>query len=291
MHCCLITSNSHLDNFPQHDMARSRPEPPNKSRAMTCGWPNFSKAISVQRLNLSATVGGKRFYAKIYEYMSLTKATRPSSVHCLQLSVTSRGFNRETARCFTTASVKAQRESLAPQTHYEMFPGTVPMGPPPTGPFVIDVRQLRKEFLQLQAKAHPDRHQGANKARAEGVSARINEAYKTLQTPLLRAQYLLALRGVNVAEDETAKIDDPDLLMEVLETREEIEAAEDENELRPLKERNDSRIEESEKALDAAFKADDIKAAEEEAVKLRYWINIKESLEAWEKGQPVVLVH
>ena len=223
--------------------------------------------------------------------MSLTKAMRPSLVHYLQLLATSKGFNRETARRFTTVSFKAQRESSAPQNHYEMFPGTVPMGPPPKGPFVIDVRRLRKEFIQLQAKAHPDRHQGADKARAEGASARINEAYKTLQNPLLRAQYILALRGVNVAEDETAKIDDPELLMEVLETREEIEAAEDENELNPLKERNDSRIEESEKALDAAFKADDIKTAEEEAVKLRYWINIKESLDAWEKGQPVVLVH
>ncbi|MCJ1246409.1 hypothetical protein MMC30_003616 [Trapelia coarctata] len=237
---------------------------------------------------IPATIGGKQFFVKIYDYTALAKSTQPC---CLRPPETSRGCRPGTARCFTTASVRPERESLAPQTHYEMFPGTVPKGPPPRGPFVIDIRQLRKEFLQLQAKAHPDRHQGANKARAEGASARINEAYKTLQNPLLRAQYLLAIRGVNVAEEETAKIDNPELLMEVLETREEIEAAKDEDELRPLKERNDSRIEESEKALDAAFKADDIKTAEEEAVKLRYWINIKESLQAWEKGKPVVLVH
>ena len=107
----------------------------------------------------------------------------------------------------------------------------------------------------------------------------------------MRAQYLLSLRGIDVAEDETAKVDDPELLMEVLEMRENIEAAEDETELESMKETNDAKIEESVRILDAAFKADDIDGAKEEAVKLRYWINIKESLDAWEKGKPVVLVH
>ncbi|MCJ1412016.1 hypothetical protein MMC19_006108 [Ptychographa xylographoides] len=189
------------------------------------------------------------------------------------------------------ASARSQKESLLLQTHYEMFPDTVPSGPPPTGPFVIDTRQLRQEFLRLQAKAHPDRHQGKDKARAEGASARINEAYKTLQDPLKRAQYLLALRGINVAEDETAKVEDPELLMEVLETREDIEAVEVEAELKPLRDRNDARVTNSEKVLDAAFKSDDLDTAKQEAVKLRYWINIKESLDAWEKGKPVILVH
>merc|ERR1711939_855114 len=142
-----------------------------------------------------------------------------------------------------------------PQTHYEFFPKTLPSGPPPSGPFHIDVRELRREFLQLQSIAHPDRHPQHLKTRAEATSARINEAYKTLQNPLLRAQYLLSLRGIDVAEDETAKVDDPELLMEVLDAREEIENA------------------------------------EEEGVRLRYWVNIRESLDAWERGKPVVLVH
>jgi molecular chaperone HscB len=194
------------------------------------------------------------------------------------------------SRPFTVSSGR-HTESVAPQTHYEMFPTTVPRGPPPHGPFVIDTRQLRKEFLTLQAKAHPDRHQGADRARAEGASARINEAYKTLQSPLLRARYLLALRGVNLEDDESTNVDNPELLMEVLETREDIEAAESEQELLPLKERNDARIEASERALDVAFREDDLQAAKEEAIKMKYWMNIKESLEAWVKGEPVILVH
>jgi len=156
---------------------------------------------------------------------------------------------------------------------------------------VIDTKQLRKEFLQLQAVAHPDRHPQELKSRAEATSARINESYKTLQDPLLRAQYLLSLRGIDVAEDETAKVDDPELLMEVLDTREEIEGAQEEDELEELRALNEERIEASEKVLDRAFKEDDIVAAKEEAVRLRYWVNIRESLDSWEKGRSVVLIH
>ena len=86
-------------------------------------------------------------------------------------------------------------------------------------------------------------------------------------------------------------MEDPELLMEVLEMRESIEAIHNEEELKPLKEANDMKIEESVAVLDAAFKADDLDAAKEEAVKLRYWVNIRESLHAWERGKPVVLVH
>ncbi|MCJ1254619.1 hypothetical protein MMC24_002434 [Lignoscripta atroalba] len=241
---------------------------------------------------LSPTAGRSwHFFVAFGEYMTLNSSMLPGSLCTLRHG----GLQRPVARCplrsFANTSSAFRKESLKPQTHYDMFPRTIPSGPPPDGPFAVDVRQLRKEFLQLQAQAHPDRHQGVDKARAEGASARINEAYKTLQNPLMRAQYLLSLRGIDVAEDETAKVDDPELLMEVLEMRENIEAAEDETELESMKETNDAKIEESVRILDAAFKADDIDGAKEEAVKLRYWINIKESLDAWEKGKPVVLVH
>ena len=134
-------------------------------------------------------------------------------------------------------------------------------------------------------------HPQSDKKRAEALSSRINEAYKTLQNPLLRAQYLLSLRGIEVAEDETAKVEDPELLMEVLEAREAIEEAESEEDLVDMKSVNDERIRESEEILEGAFKEDDVDKAKSEAVKLRYWINIKESIDNWERGKPVVLQH
>lgn len=132
---------------------------------------------------------------------------------------------------------------------------------------------------------------GPRKARAEATSALINEAYKTLSNPLLRAQYLLSLRGVDVATDETMQVDDPGLLALVLEAHEEISEAQGEEDLAELRRTNDERIRESEEVLERAFREDDVAAAKREAVRLRYWVNIKESLDNWEEGRPVVLQH
>ena len=198
------------------------------------------------------------------------------------------------AACRPFASTARQCDTAppTPPTHYEIFKETFAAGPPPAGAFSADVTKLRKEFLKLQGQAHPDKHPGgADKRRAEGLSSRINEAYKTLQDPLRRAQYLLSLRGIEVAEDETAKVEDPELLGEVLETREAIEEAETEADLEPLNDTNEVRIGKSLVVLEHAFAREDLDTAKAEAVRLRYWFNIKESLHNWEKGKPVVLVH
>lgn len=79
--------------------------------------------------------------------------------------------------------------------------------------------------------------------------------------------------------------------MEVLEAREQIEEAQTEEDLVDMKTANEERIAESTKILERAFQNDDIQSAKSEAVKLRYWINIRESIHGWEKGVPVVLQH
>lgn len=102
---------------------------------------------------------------------------------------------------------------------------------------------------------------------------------------------MLSLRGINVAEDESAKVEDNELLMTVLEVREAVEEAEDESELEGLKRENDERIVEAEDVLETAFKEGDLGRAKDEAVRLRYWVNVKESLNNWERGKGVVLEH
>ncbi|KAI9787383.1 MAG: hypothetical protein M1816_007516 [Peltula sp. TS41687] len=207
-----------------------------------------------------------------------------------------RGVSSSTHRYQDPSHPSSQTQPTRPDSHlppkfYALFPLTFRQGPPPAGRFPVDLAQLRTEYLRLQAQAHPDRHPGDAKRQAEATSAYISEAYKTLQNPLLRAQYLLSLRGMDVANDERAKVEDAELLLEVLEARELIEEAEEEEELEPLRGYNDERIEVSLKNLDEAFRADDLGKAKEEAVRLRYWMNIRESLENWEKGKPVVLIH
>lgn len=177
-----------------------------------------------------------------------------------------------------TDALNFHHVSLQHLTHYEIFQQSIPSGPPPKGSFAIDVRLLRDEFLQLQAKFHPDHHQGRNKAYAEKLSARINEAYKTLRHPLLRAQYLLSLYGITDAKNESTIVTDRRLLTEVLDFQDRIEAVSNPADLEKLKKSLHTKVDNSIEMLNQAFDADQIGEAREEAMELKYWINLQDRL-------------
>jgi molecular chaperone HscB len=82
-----------------------------------------------------------------------------------------------------------------------------------------------------------------------------------------------------------------DVLDVVLEAREVIEEAESEAELVGLKEENEERIRAAEEIIGRAFEEGDVEKLKREVVKLRYWVNIRESVDNWERGKPVVLEH
>ena len=119
---------------------------------------------------------------------------------------------------------------------------------------------------------------------------RVNEAYKTLQDPLRRAQYLLSLQGIDV-EDESAKLEENELLMEVMEAREAVEEVENEEELVSLRAENNERIKASVTILEDLFARNDLETAAQEAIRLRYWMNIEESIQGWEKGKGGGVIH
>lgn len=206
----------------------------------------------------------------------------------------------------TSASAKESQDPAAtPSTpditnYYTIFPKTLPGGPPPGSPFAISVGDLRREFLQLQGLTHPDKYPaGAAKQRAEALSARINEAYRTLCDPLLRAQYLLReMHGIDVtAEDGASKHAlDAETLMEVMEVQETIEEVGADpgaaNTIAQLKRENDRRVEECVRALGEAFDRGDVETARTECVRLRFWYSVGEGLREWEPGHTEIrLLH
>jgi molecular chaperone HscB len=96
--------------------------------------------------------------------------------------------------------------------------------------FALDRADLDARWRRLQASAHPDKF-AAEGAAAQRVamqwSVRINEAYKRLREPLLRAAYLCELRGADIgAESNTAM--PAAFLMQQMQWREALDEAGDE---------------------------------------------------------------
>ncbi|MBL8885635.1 MAG: hypothetical protein JNK16_03160 [Phycisphaerales bacterium] len=86
--------------------------------------------------------------------------------------------------------------------------------------FDIGEADLRRAYLSKVSAIHPDL---ANTDDSEGASAELNRARESLANPETRANILLALLGGPTKEADKSL--PPAFLMEIMETREEIEAA------------------------------------------------------------------
>jgi len=144
--------------------------------------------------------------------------------------------------------------------------------------FRVDHKALDAAYFQALARTHPDRFTDPlEQADASEMAAQINEAYRTLRDPLLRAQVLL---GDADHADKNAALP-PDFLMQMMEVRETMEQAEMEGDTDKLRElaqwAGDRRLEHLERLaslLDdppsAAADPSPVDAARQEMHMLRY---------------------
>jgi molecular chaperone HscB len=92
--------------------------------------------------------------------------------------------------------------------------------------FSVDAGELERAYLDRSRAVHPDYHLAGSGAELDAsleASAAVNEAYNTLRDPFARAEYLLTLDGEPPAAG-APKLP-PAFLMEMLELREQLEAA------------------------------------------------------------------
>ena len=88
--------------------------------------------------------------------------------------------------------------------------------------FDLEPQVIERAFFDRSKELHPDRFASAPAAERVAALSRsraLNDAYQILKKPVARAEYLLARAGVTIGANEQVE---PELLMEVLELREEL---------------------------------------------------------------------
>jgi len=93
--------------------------------------------------------------------------------------------------------------------------------------FEVDLSVLEVRYRELQREVHPDRFAAASQAEQRvsmQLATQVNEAYRTLKSPITRAGYLLHLNGVD-PEFETNTAMPAEFLAEQMERRETLEEA------------------------------------------------------------------
>ncbi|MGA2779018.1 MAG: Fe-S protein assembly co-chaperone HscB [Steroidobacteraceae bacterium] len=73
--------------------------------------------------------------------------------------------------------------------------------------FALSLGRLETAYRSLARRVHPDRFvtgTEAERRNAIETATQVNEGYRTLRTPMLRALYLLDLRGIDVARQGEA---------------------------------------------------------------------------------------
>jgi molecular chaperone HscB len=84
--------------------------------------------------------------------------------------------------------------------------------------YQVDLTAAEAAFKQLSRQVHPDRFATADpRARRAslGRTVQLNEAWRTIKDPLLRAEYMLERAGVDVGRDAGKANDDGDATVEV----------------------------------------------------------------------------
>jgi molecular chaperone HscB len=161
---------------------------------------------------------------------------------------------------------------------------------------------LEARYHALSKQLHPDRFARATpreRLNAVQQTTDLNDAWRVLRDPVKRAEYLLKLEGLDVADEKSASVKaDPALLMEMMEKNEQLAEARAAQDARRI-----VALEEEVRAAEVAALADvhegftlydhddrsSLPAIAKALVALRYHARFLEQIEAWQAGKELEL--
>jgi len=146
--------------------------------------------------------------------------------------------------------------------------------------YAIDKAQLKKNYLEMQIKFHPDKAIDEKQRRKFlEKSMKLNEAEKVLKDDYLRAEYMLKLAGAKLNDHTLREAISTDELEEIMEVHEMIEATED---LHTLQKIRDQKLQEKVilvNELEKLFDKNNIAKALDLTIRLKYLTNLVRNIE------------
>lgn len=130
----------------------------------------------------------------------------------------------------------------------------------------LDRKAIERGYLELSRRVHPDRlakSSSLERKLALEQTTLVNDAYRTLKAPRKRAEYIMARRGRTIGGDSD-RVDDLELLTEMMALREALSEAKDAVEIEHLHDDVQRRYDEI--LLQLAGHFDDAEGTEDEAV-------------------------
>ena len=152
--------------------------------------------------------------------------------------------------------------------------------------YYVDLDVVHRAYMDLQKQVHPDNYANESDERKRismQQTSRVNEAYNTLKDGVMRAAYMLTLKGVDIRlSNETTK--DMAFLMEQMQTRERLENIRKEADplsaLDDMAEQVKATTQTLAAAFEQAFDNDELEQARECVRKLQFMKKAKNEIES-----------
>lgn len=139
--------------------------------------------------------------------------------------------------------------------------------------FDVDVSALDQLYFSLQRQLHPDRFATKapqEKALSQQQATTLNDAYETLKDPLMRADYLIHLKGIAVLPEGCNLVNDPTILMEAMEVREALASSENIEDVDGIAATAKAEIDDVHTGISKAFAGNDVEGACQLTTRLKY---------------------
>ena len=144
--------------------------------------------------------------------------------------------------------------------------------------FQVDLKAAETNYKRMQFLVHPDRKSQAD---ATDSSSLLNEAISTLKNPLLRTEHLLKLHGIRET-GENERVQNTNLLMEIMDLNESIDEASeanDRNGLELILVSLQKKIETSENLIATLYEQQNLTEVKNEADKMRFFVRTVERVQ------------